>query len=118
MCLLVSSLTKKITDLEVHIQSLDRIIESESSAVSVGESLDALGGLSNPPVLALEPSQCGEQVKTLQHTHRVKANANSHPWEHHTSPLCVSNKFALLSEPPTEKPERALVTGDFILRHM
>ncbi|KAK3566959.1 hypothetical protein QTP86_007009 [Hemibagrus guttatus] len=30
----------------------------------------------------------------------------------------MSNRFALLSEAPTEKPERALVIGDSVLRHV
>ncbi|XP_060775023.1 uncharacterized protein LOC132884939, partial [Neoarius graeffei] len=38
--------------------------------------------------------------------------------EHHSSPRHVSNRFALLSDAPTEKPERALVIGDSIIRHM
>ncbi|MCI4374315.1 hypothetical protein PGIGA_G00004800 [Pangasianodon gigas] len=114
----VSSLTEKIAALEVRIQSLERVSESESSVVSVGESLDALGGVSNPPTPALEPSQRGEWVTTRRHNRKAKANAKARPQEHHSSPLHVSNRFALLSEAPAEKPERALVIGDSILRHV
>ena len=117
-CMLVSSLTEKIAALEVRIQSLERVSESESSVVSVGESLDALGGVSNPPTPALEPSQRGEWVTTRRHNRKAKANAKARPQEHHSSPLHVSNRFALLSEAPAEKPERALVIGDSILRHV
>ncbi|XP_053094978.1 uncharacterized protein LOC128319677 isoform X2 [Pangasianodon hypophthalmus] len=117
-CMLVSSLTEKIAALEVRIQTLERVSESESSVVSVGESLDALGGVSNPPTPALEPSQQGEWVTTWWHNRKAKANTKARPWEHHSSPLHVSNRFALLSEAPAEKPERALVIGDSILRHV
>ncbi|MCI4377752.1 hypothetical protein PGIGA_G00207330 [Pangasianodon gigas] len=98
---------EKIAALKVRIQTLERV--SESSIVSVGESLDVLGGVSNPPTPALEPSQRGEWVTTQQHNRNAKANAKARPREHHSSPLHVSNRFALLSEAPAEKPERALV---------
>ncbi|KAK3505899.1 hypothetical protein QTP70_003692 [Hemibagrus guttatus] len=77
-----------------------------------------LRGVSNPPILALEPSQRGEWVTTRRHSHKAKANAKACPREHHSSPLHMSNRFALLSEEPAEKPERALVIGDSILRHV
>ncbi|KAK3534362.1 hypothetical protein QTP86_014281, partial [Hemibagrus guttatus] len=47
-----------------------------------------------------------------------KANTKACPREHHSSPLHMSNRFALLSEAPTEKPGRALVIRDSILRHV
>ncbi|MCJ8744398.1 hypothetical protein PDJAM_G00118210 [Pangasius djambal] len=114
----VSSLTEKIAALEVRIQTLERVSESESSVISVGESLDASGGVSNPPAPALEPSQRGEWVTTRRHNRKAKANAKARPREHHSSPLHVSNRFALLGEAPAEKPERALVIGDSILWHV
>ncbi|KAK3540646.1 hypothetical protein QTP70_034471, partial [Hemibagrus guttatus] len=55
-------------------------------------SLDALGGVSNPPTLALEPSQQGEWVKTWRHSRKAKANAKACPREHHYSPLHMSNR--------------------------
>ncbi|KAF7706894.1 hypothetical protein HF521_020148, partial [Silurus meridionalis] len=70
------------------------------------------------PTPALEPSQRGEWLTTQQHTREAKANAKARPRDHHSSPLHVSNRFALLSEAPAEKPERALVIGDSILRHV
>ncbi|MCJ8728077.1 hypothetical protein PDJAM_G00000120 [Pangasius djambal] len=42
-------------------------------------------------------------------TRKAKANAKARPREHHSSPLHMSNRFALLSEAPAEKPERALL---------
>ncbi|XP_058260768.1 uncharacterized protein LOC131362631, partial [Hemibagrus wyckioides] len=65
-----------------------------------------------------EPSQRGEWVTTRRHSRKAKANAKARPWEHHSSPLHMSNRFALLSEEPAEKPERALGIGDSILRHV
>ncbi|KAI5085412.1 hypothetical protein C0J45_23126, partial [Silurus meridionalis] len=70
------------------------------------------------PTPALEPSQWGEWVTTWRHTRKAKANAKACQRQHHSSPLRVSNRFALLSEAPAEKPERALVLGDSILRHV
>ncbi|KAF7705703.1 hypothetical protein HF521_020989, partial [Silurus meridionalis] len=99
------------------IQSLERSSECESSPSSAGESLDALGRVSIPLTPALEPSQRGEWVTTPGHSRKAKAKAKACPREHHFSPLHMSNRFALLSEAPAEKPERALVIGDSILRH-
>lgn len=55
----VSSLMEMI--LEVHIQSLERLNERDSSKVA-GESLDEVSNSPNP---ALEPSQWGKWVTTL-----------------------------------------------------
>ncbi|KAI5102912.1 hypothetical protein C0J45_6493 [Silurus meridionalis] len=107
-CKLVCSLTEKILALEERIQSLERSSECESSPSSAGESLDALGEGTIPPTPALEPSQRGEWVTTRRHTRKAKANAKAR----------LSNRFALLSEAPAEKPERALVLGDSIMRHV
>ncbi|XP_060758750.1 uncharacterized protein LOC132869548 [Neoarius graeffei] len=117
-CRLVSSLTEKITVLEARVQALEQVSERENSVVSVRESLDALGGVSNPPTPALEPLQRGEWVTARRYKCRAKATAEARPREHHSSPRHVSNRFALLSDAPTEKPERALVIGDSIIRHV
>ncbi|XP_060763863.1 uncharacterized protein LOC132872794 [Neoarius graeffei] len=117
-CRLVSSLTEKIIVLEARIHALEKVNENENGVVSVGESLDARGGVSNPPTPALEPLQRGEWVTTQRHKHRAKATTEARPREHHSSPRHVSNRFALLSDATTEKPERALVIGDSIIRHV
>ncbi|XP_060779402.1 uncharacterized protein LOC132887789 [Neoarius graeffei] len=117
-CKLVSSLTEKITVREACVQALEKTSKHENSVVSVGESLDAQGGVSNPPTPASEPLQWGEWVATWWHKHKAKATAEACPWEHHSSPRHVSNRFALLSDAPTEKPERALVIRDSIIWHM
>ncbi|KAI5609732.1 hypothetical protein C0J50_5712 [Silurus asotus] len=116
-CKLVCSLMEKILALEDRIRSLERSSECESSPGSAGKGLDALGKVNIPPTPTLEPSQRGEWVTTQRHTRKAKANAKACPQEHHSSPLHVSNRFALLSDAPAEKPERALVLGDSILRH-
>lgn len=73
-CVLVSSLIKKIAPLELHFQKLESICESKSSIVSIGEILDALCGVSNPPTPALETSQLGKWDSTWQPTHNGKEN--------------------------------------------
>lgn len=76
----------------------------------------ALGRDRKPPTLALAPSQWGKCMMTLWHNYKAKANTKAHAQEHHVSPLHVSNRFALLSEPSTEKPvERALAIEDSVL---
>lgn len=117
-CTLIRTLMEKISALEVRSQTLERVSDSESSVVSVGESLDASGGDRSAPSPALEPSQRGEWVTTRRHRRKAKANAKARPQEHQSSPVHVSNRFALLSETPAEKPERALVIGDSIMRHV
>lgn len=47
-CALISSVTEKTAALEMCIQSLEGVSESRTSVVSVGESLGALDGVSNP----------------------------------------------------------------------
>lgn len=85
MCLLVSSLSKRV-----------------ASTVTFVKSLDALGEASKPPTLALEPSQQDKWVATPQHNSRTKANAKACPQEYHSSLLHMSNRFSLLSETPAE----------------
>lgn len=108
----IGSLTEKTAALEVAIQTPERVSESKSYVVSVGKDLDALGRISNPPALELEPSQQGEGMMTWWYNCRAKANTKARPWGHHSSPLHVCKRFALLSEAPAEKPDRALVMGD------
>ncbi|XP_053543938.1 uncharacterized protein LOC128635358 [Ictalurus punctatus] len=107
-----------IATLEVCIQTLERVSESESSEVSVGESLDASGRDNNPPTPVLKRAQRGEWVTTQGHNCKAKANAKACPQEQHSALLHISNRFALLSEAPTEKPERALVIGYSVLKHV
>lgn len=54
--------------------------------------------------LALEPWQRGEKMMSRQHSCKAKAKA----------PLHMSYRFALLSHAHTEKPEIAVVIGDYV----
>lgn len=62
--------------------------------------------------IALEPSQWDKFMMSQWHNPKAIAITNAHPQANHTFLLLASNRFALLSEVPTEKPERCLAVKD------
>ncbi|XP_076857133.1 uncharacterized protein LOC143511026 [Brachyhypopomus gauderio] len=116
-CRLVISMTEKISLLEERFRALESPRKFvAASAASVAASAASVAGpgctavASEPSAPALEPSQRGEWVTSRRHNRRA---------EHRPSQVPVSNRFAPLSNTPTERPvKRALVIGDSQLRHV
>lgn len=50
-------LKERTAAFDVHIQMLEKVSDSRINIVSVGERLDALGEVSNPPIPALGPAE-------------------------------------------------------------
>ncbi|XP_049340106.1 uncharacterized protein LOC125804738 [Astyanax mexicanus] len=118
-CEIVSSLVDKVNKLELHVRGLIRDRQQDSLLAAPGVS----GRVSTPSTPALEPSQRGEWVTSRRHSRKAKANATAKatasPPKHHAPPVHVSNRFAPLSEAPTEEPVKGtLVIGDSIVRHV
>lgn len=101
---------KKMETLEVSIQNLERVLR-ERSKVSLGESLNVLGGVSNLRNPGLELSQ-GEWVATQQNTCRANASAKAQLQEYHSISLHVSQDLLFLV-----KPERDIIIRDSMARH-
>lgn len=114
-CKLVSTLVEKVDELELHIRGLLRDRQQDSLLAAPGAS----GRASAPSTPALESSQRGEWVTSRRHSKKAKASAKASPPAHYTAPIHVSNRFAPLSEAPTEEPVKStLVIGDSIVRHV
>ncbi|KAA0708867.1 hypothetical protein E1301_Tti011802 [Triplophysa tibetana] len=107
-CREVVRLTEKILELESRIQSL---FEDSKSVRAVENFLDASNVSAHSSVPVENPLQLGNFVTVRRHSRRTK--------HHSTIPIKVSNRFAPLSDAPTEKPaESALVIGDSIVRNV
>ncbi|KAA0721764.1 hypothetical protein E1301_Tti014263 [Triplophysa tibetana] len=107
-CREVVRLTEKILELESRIQSL---FEDSKSVRTVENILDASNVSAHSSVPVENPLQLGNFVTVRRHSRRTK--------HHSTVPIKVSNRFAPLSDAPTEKPaESALVIGDSIVRNV
>ncbi|XP_056591619.1 uncharacterized protein LOC130410778 [Triplophysa dalaica] len=107
-CREVVRLTEKILELESRIQS---IFEDSKSVRTVENTSDASNVSAHSSVPVENPLQLGNFVTVRRHSRRTK--------HHSTVPIKVSNRFAPLSDAPTEKPaESALVIGDSIVRNV
>lgn len=76
--------------------SVNRVSKSESSRVSVGKSLDALGRVSDPPSPAIKHSQWGECVTTWQYTVITKSKLRPRFAYGSTTPLYFTYLTGLL----------------------
>ncbi|KAA0705376.1 hypothetical protein E1301_Tti009759 [Triplophysa tibetana] len=99
-CREVVRLTEKILELESRIQSL---FEDSKSVRTVENILDASNVSAHSSVPVENPMQLGNFVTVRRHSRRTK--------HHSTVPIKVSNRFAPLSDAPTEQPaEKAPAT--------
>ncbi len=105
-------LTEKISELETRIQTL---IEDSKNVRSLDSVLDApsIVNSSHDSVAAeVEPVQQGRWVTVRDRSCRGSKN-------HSSVPIAITNRFAPLSETPTEHSvECALVIGDSITRNL
>ncbi|XP_057178262.1 uncharacterized protein LOC130556567 [Triplophysa rosa] len=107
-CREIVRLTEKILELESRIQSLS---EDSKSLTTIENTLDASNISAHSSVPVENPPQLGNFVTVRRRSRRTK--------HHSTVPITVSNRFAPLSDAPTEKPaESALVIGDSIVRNV
>ena len=107
-------LTEKISELETRIQTL--IEESKDSTRDLDTILDApsiVNSLHDSVPAEVEPVQQGRWV-TVRDRHSSRGSKN-----HSSVPIPITNRFAPLSETPTENHvDCALVIGDSITRNV
>ena len=105
-------LTEKISELETRIQTL---IEDSKSARALDTILDApsiVNSLHDSVPAEVEPLQPGKWVTVRDRSSRGSKN-------HSSVPITTTNRFAPLSETPTENSvDCALVIGDSITRNV
>ncbi len=108
-CREVVRLTEKILELETRIQTL---VEDSKNVRAV----DTVLGATSPG----SPVHCSVLDEPMQQSNWVPVSRHSRGSKHRSSvPIKTLNRFYLLSDAPTEKPDESdLVIGDSIVRNV